>query len=348
MGAILGIFFHAIGGFAAGSFYAPYKKVKNWAWEIYWILGGFFSWIVMPWFLSYLVVPDLLGFMKSLTFSDIIYPYIYGVFWGIGGLTFGLTMRYLGLSLGYAIALGLTAAFGTLIPPIYYGKIGELLESNYGLITLFGILVSFAGIAFTGKAGAQKDKELSKENKEANISEYNFKKGLIVALIAGILSASFAFGLSAGIPISDKALAWGTEPLFVNSPLFIIIMGGGFTTNFIWCSALAIKNKTISDFFKSDKTPVLNNYLFSIMGGVIWYFQFMFYGMGTTKMGELDFASWSIHMSFIIVFSNMWGILMKEWAGASKQTIRYLYIGLGVIIMSTFLIGIGNYMQGLN
>ncbi len=345
MGALLGIIFHAIGGFAAGSFYAPYKKVKNWAWEIYWLLGGLFAWLIMPWLVSFMAIPDLIGFLSSLTIDEMIWPFFFGVLWGIGGLTFGLTMRYLGMSLGMSIALGLTAAFGTLIPPIYYGQFGDLLSNTSGLLTLFGISVALVGIIITGKAGIKKDKELSTEAKQETISEFNLKKGILVALFAGVLSASFAFGIAAGTPISEKALAWGAVPLFTNSPIFIIIMAGGFTTNFIWCLFLAIKNKTIVDYVKIEDTPVVKNYIFSAMGGIIWYFQFMFYGMGTTKMGDLDFASWSIHMSFIIIFSNMWGMIMKEWKGASKSTMRYLYAGLGILILSTFIIGIGNYLQ---
>ena len=345
MGALFGIIFHAIGGFAAGSFYAPYKKIKNWAWEIYWLLGGVFAWIVMPVLVSYFSIPNLWQFMSSLTVDEVIWSYFFGVLWGIGGLTFGLTMRYLGMSLGMAIALGLTASFGTLIPPIYYGQFMRLLNTTFGIVTMIGILISFIGIALTGKAGINKDNELSVEEKQETISEFNFKKGILVAIFAGIMSASFAFGIAAGAPISDKALAMGASPLFVNSPLFIIIMGGGFTTNLIWCLILAFRNKTIKDYVKTKDTPVANNYFFSALGGIIWYFQFMFYGMGTTKMGNLDFASWSIHMSFIIIFSNMWGMILNEWKGTSKLTMRFLYAGLGILILSTFIIGIGNYLQ---
>ncbi len=346
MAALLGIILHAIGGFAAGSFYAPYKKVKNWAWEIYWLLGGIFAWIIMPWLVSYMAIPNLYSFMSSLTLGEIFWPYFFGVLWGVGGLTFGLTMRYLGMSLGMAIALGLTASFGTLIPPIYYGQLGDLFNSVSGLVTLFGILVSLVGITITGKAGIKKDNELSTEQKQETISEFNLKKGIWVALFAGIMSASFAFGIAAGKSISAKAIEMGATELFSNSPLFIIIMAGGFTTNLLWCLFLIVKNKTLKDFVKTKDTPILNNYIFSAMGGIIWYFQFMFYGMGTTKMGDLDFASWSIHMSFIIIFSNMWGMILKEWKGAGKSTMRFLYIGLGILILSTFIIGFGNYLQG--
>ncbi|MEN8194188.1 MAG: L-rhamnose/proton symporter RhaT, partial [Bacteroidota bacterium] len=258
----------------------------------------------------------------------------------------GLTMRYLGMSLGMALALGLTASFGTLIPPIYYGQFGYLVSHLSGWITLLGIVVSLVGIAITGKAGVKKDSELSDDQKTEAISEFNLKKGIWVAFFAGIMSASFAFGIAAGKSITVKAVEMGATELYSNSPLFIIIMGGGFTTNLIWCLYLAFKNKTIKDYVKTKDTPILKNYIFSAMGGTIWYFQFMFYGMGTTKMGDLDFASWSIHMSFIIIFSNMWGMIMNEWKGASKLTMRYLYIGLGVLIFSTFIIGIGNYIQG--
>lgn len=345
MNAILGILYHAIGGFAAGSFYAPYKKVENWAWEVYWLLGGFFAWILMPWLVSFLAVPSFGSLFSQLTADDIIWPYFFGVIWGLGGITFGLTMRYLGMSLGMGLALGLTAIFGTLIPPIYDGQFGNLIGSVSGIVTLFGIIVSVAGIIITGSAGVAKDKELSSEEKHESIKEFDLKKGIIVAVFAGIMSASFAFGIAAGNSITEKAISIGTPTLFSNSPLFIVIMAGGFTTNFIWCMILALKNGTVKDYVKTEETPIAKNYLFSALGGIIWYFQFMFYGMGTTKMGDIDFASWSIHMSFIIIFSNMWGMITKEWKGSSKKTIRILILGVSVLILSTFIIGIGNYLQ---
>lgn len=345
MGALLGIIFHAIGGFAAGSFYAPYKKIKNWAWEIYWLLGGFFAWILMPLLVSILSVPNLLALYHELNRGDLVWPYFFGMLWGVGGLTFGLTMRYLGMSLGMGIALGLTAIFGTLIPPIYTGQIISLITSVAGIITLFGILVSIVGIIVTARAGILKDKELTSEEKQESIAEFNFKKGIVVALFAGIMSASFAFGIASGTSITNKAIEMGTPVLFSNSPLFIVIMAGGFTTNFIWCFFLTIKNETIYDYVKVENTPIVKNYLFSALGGIVWYLQFMFYGMGTTKMGEIDFASWSIHMSFIIIFSNMWGMLTNEWKGSSRKTIYVLLFGIGLLVISTFIIGIGNYLQ---
>ncbi len=346
MNPLLGILFHAIGGFAAGSFYIPYSKVKNWAWEVYWLVGGFFAWILMPWFVSWLAVPQLYDLIQEVTFSDAIWPYFFGVLWGIGGLTFGLTMRYLGMSLGMSMALGLTAAFGTLIPPLYYGQFGMLLANTSGLVILIGVFVSLIGIVIVGWAGIMKDKELPEEKKQAHIREFDLKKGIVVAIFAGVLSASFAFGIAAGGPIADLAVQHGANDLFKNSPVFIFIMGGGFTTNLIWCLYLAIKNGTLRDYVKrDDQTPMLSNYFFSALAGITWYFQFMFYGMGTTRMGEYDFASWSIHMAFIIVFSNMWGLILREWSGSGKKTIRTILTGLLVLVISTLIIGLGNYIQ---
>jgi L-rhamnose-H+ transport protein len=346
MNPFLGIFYHAVGGFAAGSFYIPFKKVKNWAWEVYWLVGGLFAWIIAPIVVANLAVPSLGELLKNIPIQNMVWPFIFGVLWGIGGLTFGLTMRYLGMSLGMAMALGLTATFGTLVPPIYFGQFGMLVSNLSGLVTLAGVAVCIGGIAIVGKAGILKDKELSEEQKKASIQEFNFKTGLWVAILAGVMSACFAFGLAAGKPIADKAIEFGAPTLFSNSPIFIFIMAGGFTTNLIWCLILSFRNKTFNDYVKTDEqTPMLSNYLFSALAGIVWYFQFMFYGMGTTKMGEYDFASWSIHMAFIITFSNMWGLILKEWKGSSRKTIRVIALGLAVLVFSTFIIGAGNYIQ---
>jgi len=345
MNPLLGITYHAIGGFAAGSFYIPYSRVKNWAWEVYWLLGGLFAWILAPWIVALLTVPDLFSLLGQVPRNNLVWPYIFGLLWGIGGLTFGLTMRYLGMSLGMALALGLTATFGTLVPPIYFGQFSTLISNASGWVTLGGIAITLSGIVLVGKAGIMKDRELSAEQKKQHIKEFSLKKGIWVAIFAGVMSACFAFGIAAGKPIAELAISAGTPELFSNSPVFIVILAGGFTTNFIWCMYLSIRNRTIKDYVKTRNTPILGNYFFSALAGITWYFQFMFYGMGTTKMGAYDFASWSIHMAFIIIFSNMWGLILKEWKGSSIKTVRMIVLGLMILVLSTIIIGIGNYIQ---
>jgi L-rhamnose-H+ transport protein len=345
MNPFLGIFYHAVGGFAAGSFYIPFNKVKVWAWEVYWLLGGFFAWIVMPLLLTLLIIESPLSFFQQFDLKTLFWPYFFGVLWGIGGLTFGLTMRFLGMSLGMALALGLTATFGTLVPPVYYGQMGELISRNSGVITLIGVAVCIFGIAITGKAGVKKDGELSDDEKKAQIKEFNFQKGVWVAFFAGVMSACFAFGIAAGKSIAETAVEQGAVELMSNSPVFLLIMAGGFTTNLVWCLYLGVRNRSYIGLGKVGSKVVLNNIFFSALAGITWYFQFMFYGMGTTKMGEYDFASWTIHMAFIIVFSNMWGLILKEWKGSSSGTIRLIVTGIAILILSTIVVGIGNYIQ---
>lgn len=341
----LGVLLHALGGFAAGSFYIPFKKVRNWAWESYWLVGGVFSWIVAPWVVAVVTVPELMSVLSEAPTNSIVWSYLFGLLWGIGGLTFGLSVRYLGMSLGYAIALGFCAVFGTIIPPIYDGIFGELVTSASGLTTLGGVLVCIAGIAVCGWAGISKEKELSAEKKKEAIAEFNFAKGLWIAMFAGVMSACMAFAIEAGKPIAALAEQRGTVTLWRNSPVFIFILAGGFTTNFLWCAFLNLKNYTLKDYRGAGDASLAGNYLFSALAGATWYLQFMFYGMGTTKMGEYGFSSWTIHMAFIIVFSNIWGLVFREWKGSSRKTHRLVFLGIIILIVSTCVVGYGTYLE---
>jgi L-rhamnose-H+ transport protein len=247
MQALLGVIFHFIGGFASGSFYLPYKKVKGWAWESYWIVGGLFSWLLVPFIAAWLTVPDFIAIIKNTDGATLFYTYFMGLMWGIGGLTFGLSMRYLGMSLGMSVALGFCSAFGALVPSVYYnfypqqGKqsFTDMLQSNSGWVVLLSVIVCLIGIAVCGKAGIKKEKELSAEQKTEGVKEFNLAKGLMVATISGILSACFSFGIEAGKPMAAVAKAaaeaHGSSTLFVNNVVFVVILLGGLTTNFIGC-----------------------------------------------------------------------------------------------------------------
>jgi len=355
----LGVFLHALGGFAAGSFYIPYKKVRGWAWETYWLVGGFFSWIIAPWVVGFLTCPGLVDVLRSASSRTLLWTYLFGVMWGIGGLTFGLSMRYLGLSLGMALSLGFCAVFGTLVPPVFEGRIAGLVADTSGQVVILGILVCLTGIAVCGLAGMRKEKELSDAEKKASIAEFSFVKGAWVAVFAGVMSSCMAFAFAAGKPIAEAAVRSGAKPLFQNFPVLIVALLGGFTTNFIWCAALSLKNRTGGDYLRvkpaegavtgpAAKAPsLLVNYIFSALAGTTWYFQFFFYGMGTTKMGKYDFSSWTIHMAFIITFSSLWGIYFREWKGTGRPTRRLVVTGIVVLILSTVVVGVGNYLATL-
>ena len=252
MNLALGVLLHWLGGLASASFYIPYRGVKRWSWETYWIVGGVFSWVIAPSVLASLLVPDVFTLIAAAPRSSLVWSYIFGILWGIGGLTFGLTMRYLGIALGMAVALGFCAAFGTLMPPIFDGKFGELLASGSGLTVLTGVLACLVGIAISGAAGLSKEKELSQEEKAAAIKEFDFKKGMFVAVFAGVMSSCFAYGLAVGKPLGEitkVALeASGGSLLWQNLPVLVVVLWGGFTTNFIWCLILNIRNRSSHEY----------------------------------------------------------------------------------------------------
>ena len=354
MQIILGAILHFIGGFASGSFYIPYKKVKLWAWESYWLTGGFFSWFIAPLVAALITVPFFWNYIVSADNNTLFFTYLMGALWGIGGLTFGLSMRYLGMSLGMAIALGYCSAFGTLIPPIFYEFFGsahhektisELFSTASGKFTLLGVLLCLIGIAICGKAGIMKETEMPDEEKKMQIKEFNFSKGLLVATFSGILSAFMSFGFQTGKPIAQMVVSSGHDPIWQNNPVLVVILLGGLTSNFIWCLILNIKNKTLGNYFNKN-TPLLKNYLFSAMAGITWYLQFFFYGMGESILSKsgFGFSSWTLHMAFIIVVSNVWALYLNEWKGSSKSTLNTIRFGILIVILSTMLVGYGNYL----
>jgi len=357
MNALLGIFFHSIGGFASGSFYMPFNKVKGWAWESFWIIGGLFSWLIVPPLAAWLTIPHFTEIIAAASMQILVIVFILGLLWGIGGLTYGLGVRYLGMSLGNSVVLGFCAAFGAIVPSVYYsvfpspGKVSftDMMAHPGGQLVLLGVLVCLIGIAISGKAGMMKEKELTKEQQKASVAEFSLVKGLIIAVISGILSAFFNYGLEAGKPMASvaneawKALNPGQgEFLYQNNVTYVVLLWGGLTTNFIWTTILSLKNKSYRNF-TDKKTPIAKNLMFSAMAGTIWFLQFFFYGMGESKLGN-GASSWILHMSTIILTANMWGIYQKEWKGVTPKTKWTITTGIAVIIFAVIIVGIGNSM----
>ncbi len=359
MQSIFGVIFHFLGGFASGSFYIPYKKVKGWSWESYWIVGGIFSWLIVPPLAAYLTIPHFGELIRHADTNVLRITYIFGILWGIGGLTYGLGVRYLGVALGSSIILGLCSVFGALIPSLYYefnpspGKdnISMLINTGWGKWVLAGVLVCVLGIIICGKAGTMKERDLAKNAVNAENKEYKFGLGLFVSIVSGVLSACFAFGLDAGKSMANEANAiWKaanpTETgnfLYQNNVTYIVILWGGLTTNLIWCMILNARNKTFGDYTNKN-TPLLRNYLFSALAGTTWFLQFFFYGMGESKLGN-GASSWILHMAFIILIANLWGLALKEWNGVRRQTYSTVVAGILVIMLSVLIVGRGNYLK---
>ena len=366
----IGVLYHWIGGLASASNFIPFRGIRRWSWEIYWIIQGLAAWIVAPMLLALLLVPNLFPILHRAPTASITYACVWGVLWGIGGLTFGLSIRYLGIALGYAIALGFCTAFGTLMPPIFSGQMSSILHETSGQVILAGVGVCMLAIAVSGLAGYSKEHEISSEDRaEAGERDFSFAKGLAVAIFAGIMSSCFAYGLAAGKPIAEIArvqlLAQHRLDLWQNLPVLVVVLWGGFFTNFLWSVFLIVKNHSFAQFagapginpmgaasempeeanLRLSGQALVKNYVLAALAGVIWYFQFFFYSMGQTKMGKYDFSSWTLHMASIIIFATLWGIALKEWKGTSRRTKALVALGLFLLVGSTVIVGYGNYLK---
>lgn len=358
---LLGVFFHWLGGLASASFYVPYKRIRGWSWEVFWITGGVFSWLVAPWLFAGIQTNDLLGVLGRTPSDTLGWCWFWGAMWGLGGLTFGLTMRYLGLSLGMAVALGLTTVIGTLGPPIFRGTLPTLAATTSGQVTLFGILVTLVGIVIVARAGQAKESEAPAGAADEGVAEFDLRKGLAIAVFSGVMSGCFAWGLDAGQPIRDLTLAAGTFPLWQGLPVLCVVLAGGLTTNLFWCAYLIWRNGSLGELVgrgrssalrpaaalgaaATTRPPLARNYALAALGGTLWYFQFFFYTMGESQMGRFGFSSWTLHMASIILFSTLWGFALKEWAAASARTRALVWTGIGVLVGSTVIIGVGNML----
>jgi L-rhamnose-H+ transport protein len=344
---LVGVVFHWLGGLSSASFYVPYKRIRLWSWEIFWITGGLFSWLIAPWVVASVQTRHLFEVLSSTPSSTLFWCWLWGALWGLGGLTFGLTMRYLGLSLGMAVALGLTAVFGTLGPVIFRGRIAELAASLSGRVTFSGIAIALLGIAVIALAGRAKERELGAAASASGVAEFALGKGLLIALFSGVMSGCMAWGLDAGEPIRVATVAAGTGVLWRGLPVLCVVLAGGLTTNLIWCAVLIGRNRTVGELVGRVAGPqrpeLARNYLYAALGGTLWYFQFFFYTMGESQMGAYSFSSWTLHMASIILFSTLWGFALKEWMGLSLGTRLQVWAGITLLVLSTVVIGAGNY-----
>ena len=335
MNLIIGLLIIAVGAFCQSSCYVPINKIKSWSWESYWLVQGVFAWLFFPLVGALLSVSgtgagfgDLMGLMNAnpkATWLTI----LFGALWGVGGLTFGLSMRYLGVALGQSIALGTCSALGAILGPVFTGHAGDLTSA-----VIIGVVVTLIGIAIIGIAGAMKASTLPEEEKKKAIKDFNFGKGIFVALLAGFMSACFNIGLNFGQDLSLE----GTQEIFKSLPATMLVTFGGFLTNAAYCLFQNRKNKTWGDY--SQKSLWGNNIVFCCLAGLLWYSQFFGLSLGKgflTEYPVLITFSWCILMSLNVVFSNVWGIILKEWRGVSRKTIAVLVTGIVVLIISTFL-----------
>lgn len=379
---ILGVFFHWVGGALAASFYAPYRRVRRWSWEIFWITGGVFSWLIAPWLVAWLRTEDLAGVMANVPLQVVFWSVFFGALWGFGGLTYGLTMRYLGFSLGMAVVLGLTIAFGTLVPPIYRGDFQtQILATRAGNVILFGIALTIVAIIIVARAGAKKDAALTPDQAKEGVLEFDFRKGLAVAIFSGVMSSCFAFGLAAAEPLKSLTAAAGTPLIWQGLPSLCLVMFGGLITNSIWCAYLIRRNGSAWEWIGREanarnpalatetaasrhtplletvevgearaairRTPLLANYLLCAVAGLMWYFQFFLYSMGESQMGRFGFSSWTLHLGSVIIFGTVLGFAFGEWKRTREEIRIMVWSGVALLLVATVIIGYGNKMAAM-
>ena len=340
MEIIIGLLIIAIGAFCQSSCYVPINKIKGWSWESYWLVQGVFAWLVFPILGALLAVPaghSLCELFTAGNSFNILMTILFGALWGVGGLTFGLSMRYLGVALGQSIALGTCAAGGTLLGPVllnaFFPELNTLASLTFAVIS--GVVVTLLGIAVIGIAGMMKAKSLPEEEKRSAVKDFNFPKGLAIALLAGVMSGCFNVGLEFGKDINFGDL---TNPMFKTLPATMLVTLGGFVTNAIYCLYQNGKNKSFGDY-KQGKLWA-NNALFCALAGALWYSQFFGLSLGKgflTESPTLMTLSFCILMALNVTFANLWGIILKEWKGCSKRTIAVLVLGICILVVSSFL-----------
>ena len=336
----LGLLIIAIGAFCQSSSYVPINKIKSWSWESYWLVQGIFAWLILPFLGALLAVPaghSLFELFTADNSFNIGMTMLFGALWGVGGLTFGLSMRYLGVALGQSIALGTCAALGTIMGPVFLSWFFPEQDplSKLTLSVLLGVAITLVGIAIIGIAGSMKSASLSEEEKRRAVKDFNFPKGLCIALLAGFMSGCFNVGLTFGADINFGELA---DPMFRALPATLLVTLGGFVTNAVYCLYQNQKNQTWSDY--GNKAVWGNNILFCLLAGALWYSQFFGLSLGQGFLREspdLVTFSFCILMALNVTFSNVWGIILKEWKGCSRETFTVLLIGIAVLILSSFI-----------
>ncbi|WP_075601703.1 L-rhamnose/proton symporter RhaT [Saccharicrinis aurantiacus] len=344
---LMGTLLHAVGGVSASTCYVPFQKVKQWNWNSYWLVQATFAWLIFPLIVGYITVPNLWEVFAESPFDLIVKAFLLGSIYGFGGMCFGYAIKHIGYSLTYTISIGISAILGTIVPLIMHGELISKFHEPGGNIIYLGMLISLIGISLCGVAGYRKEKDLTELNKESGEkSSFNMKKGFTLTLIAGVLSAVFGISLEVGAPIAEIAGKHGAGHFEGNANLMLSTMGA-FATNLIWFVVVGIKQKTLKEIVDvkglGGKTIGLNMFM-SIISGALWYGQFFFYNMAHVRMGGFKFASWVIHMSMLIFFSYILGIVMKEWSQVSKRTYRTLVFALAVLISSFLIMTYGSSM----
>ena len=343
---LLGVALHAVGATFAATCYTPEKQVRGWSWQTYWLTQASFCWFLLPLLGAWLTIPQLATVLSEAPKSAMLHSFLLGAAYGIGGTAFGISIRYIGFSLTYAIAVGLSSVLGTLIPPLVKGTLGTTLEKPGSGWIMAGIMIGAAGIALAGTAGRMKEHDLSKQ---AGQGEFSLMKGLLLSLLAGVLSAVYGFALEAGEPIADVATAHGAG-VWRGNVVYIFANTGAFLTTAIYCLYLHARHRTLGEILElpagPEKASLPVNWLMAVVTGLFWYGQFFFYNLGHVRMGAYKFTSWAIHMIMLVLISNLVGIVLREWRQCRRLTLQTISLAFIVLVAAVLFLTYGNYLGG--
>jgi L-rhamnose-H+ transport protein len=341
MSVITGVLFHAVGATGAALCYTPEKKVKGWSWQTYWLAQAFICWLVLPLVIAFLTIPNLSTVLNEAPSSAMQKSFLLGMAYGVGGTAFGIAIRYVGFSLTYAIAVGISCVLGTLLPPLVHGTLSDVMKSTGANFLMSGVAMGAVGIALCGVAGRNKEKDI--EANKNSVSTFSLSKGLPLCLLAGVLSALYGFSLDQGQPIADIAAKYGADN-FQGNVVYIFSNTGAFITTLVYCLYLHNKEKTFGQYASSGNRNLSVNYLMALLTGCLWYGQFFFYGLGHVRMGSYKFSSWAIHMIMLVLLSSVTGLILKEWKNCSVKTRQILAAALFVLVVAILLLTYGNYL----
>ena len=337
---ITGTLFHACGGLCASLCYTPQKKIRAWSWETYWLAQAAFCWLILPVVGAMLTIPELSAVLAEAPKAAMVRSFALGALYGVGGIAFGVAIRYIGFALTYSLAVGLSSVLGTLLPPLLAGNLGGTLAGRGGSWVIGGVLLGAVGIAACGWSGWLKEGDLAHGKTP---STFSARRGLPLCLLAGVLSAVFSFSLAAGQPVADVAAAHGAGH-FQGNVIYLFSHTGAFLTSAIYCVFLGRRNRSFGEYLGGGDGALGVNWLLAALSGGLWYSQFFFYGLGHTRMGAYGFSSWALHMIMLVAFSNVLGLVLHEWRGAHARTVRVLVVALTVLVAAVLLIAYGNYL----
>jgi L-rhamnose-H+ transport protein len=342
----LGIIIFTLGGLAGAVFYLPFKKITKWSWESYWMIYAIVGLLIVPWALALITSPNVFSVLKASPGGETWYCFLCGAAWGFGGLTWGLMIRYLGVGLGLAIGAGLVSACGTVVPMVIKGTIGQLVRPGAGVVSLVAVLVSLAGIVSVGMAGMSKERELSDEQKKKSVAEFNFRKGILVAIFSGVMSSALGFGLQGGATIEKLALTTPppTPVTWKGMPVLAVALLGGFAVNFLWCVLLNMKNKSAGDYVRLKRSVLARNFALAALAGVIWCSQFICFKTGQPAMGKTDYVGWAVLMASQILFGSLLGLALGEWKKTGGRTRAWLAVGIILLVTSSVVAGYSSHL----